>query len=159
MHTLVAECLQALGVRVDEENSVLFLLTLLPDYKKHLEMKELRAYSIHRATVWRNQVNPTSSVLFVSFLEVINDVWELLHETSRNTFRKYCDALSVTRLSSWMREEKRDCILLLSLFVKETEAFSHFLCDRVGYNRSFAAREFTHSVAGVTFAHARLNAS
>jgi hypothetical protein len=43
--------------------------------------------------------------------------------------------------------------------VKETEAFSHFLCDRVGYNRSFAAREFTHSVAGVTFAHARLNAA
>jgi hypothetical protein len=34
MHTLVAECLQALGVRVDEENSVLFLLTLLPDYSK-----------------------------------------------------------------------------------------------------------------------------
>jgi hypothetical protein len=150
----VAECLQALGVTVDEENSVFFLLTLLPDYKKHLEMEELHAYSIHCATVWRSQINPTTSVLFVSFLEVINDVWELLHETSRNTFRKYCNSLSVTRLSTWLREEKRECILLLSLFVKDIEAFSRFLCDRVGYNCDFAAREFTNSVAGVTFAHA-----
>jgi hypothetical protein len=152
MDPLVAECLRALGVAVHEKNAFLFFCALLPNYKRHLEKHRLSTYSIDRATVWRRVRCPASVAMYEEFIKVMKSVWELVKDDKvHEMLQDNCRELAQTRLASWLREENKTFFLLMSLFAKDTERFSVFLSEHVGYRCGFATREFSDSVTCVVY--------